>query len=74
MPLLSMGQGTHSPIPITEDEVLEALLGLNNGKADASPHTGIPNELLKYGGRSMAKLLMPLFTAVWGAATHGPQG
>jgi hypothetical protein len=40
---------------------------VNNGKA-ASPHTGIPNELLKYGGRSMAKLLMPLFTAVWGAA------
>ncbi len=46
---------------ITEDEVLEALLGLNNGKA-ASPHTGIPKELLKYGGRNMAKLLMPLFT------------
>jgi hypothetical protein len=26
---------------ITEDEVLEALLGLNNGKA-ASPHTAYP--------------------------------
>jgi hypothetical protein len=26
------------------------------------------NYLLKYGGRDMAKLLMPLFTTVWGAA------
>ncbi len=51
----------------TEDEVLEAMLDLNNGKA-ASPHTGVPNELLKYGGRDMAQLLMPLFAAVWGAA------
>ena len=52
--------------PITEDEVLEAMLDLNNGKA-ASPHTGVPNELLKYGGRDMARLLMPLFaTGVWG--------
>jgi hypothetical protein len=32
--------------PISEDEVLEALLDLNNGKA-ASPHTGMPNDLLK---------------------------
>jgi hypothetical protein len=53
--------------PITEDEVLEALTNLNNGKA-ASPHTGVPNELLKYGGSSMARLLMPLFTAVWRTA------
>jgi hypothetical protein len=53
--------------PITEDEVLEAMLDLNNGKA-ASPHTGVPNELLKYGGRDMARLLMPLFATVWGAA------
>jgi hypothetical protein len=53
--------------PIAEDEVLEALTDLNNGKA-ASPHTGVPNELLKYGGSSMARLLMPLFTAVWRTA------
>ncbi len=53
--------------PITEDEVLEAMLDLNNGKA-ASPHTGVPNELLQYGGRDMARLLMLLFATVWGAA------
>jgi hypothetical protein len=44
--------------PISEDEVLEALLDLNNGKA-ASPHAGVPNELLKYGGRDMARAALP---------------
>jgi hypothetical protein len=29
--------------------------------------------VVKYGGRSMAKLLMPLFTAVWGAAALAPR-
>ncbi len=53
--------------PITIDEILKAMAALNNGKAP-SPLTGVPNELLKYGGRAMAELLMPLFSAVWEAA------
>jgi hypothetical protein len=52
--------------PITLDEVAAALRTLKNGRA-ASPATGIPNELLKYGGEQAARLLLPLFAAVWEA-------
>ncbi len=45
--------------PITVDEILKALSQLKNGKA-ASPVTGIPNELLKYGGTPAAQLLLPI--------------
>jgi hypothetical protein len=50
--------------PITVDEILKALSQLKNGKA-ASPVTGIPNELLKYGGTPAAQLLLPIFNMVW---------
>lgn len=48
----------------TVDEVHEAICSLKNGKA-ASPSTGIPNELLNYGGVDTAHILMPLFHLVW---------
>jgi hypothetical protein len=49
---------------ITEEEIARALRKLKNGKAP-SPTTAIPNELLKYGGASMARLLQPLLQRVW---------
>ncbi len=46
---------------ITEEEIARALRKLKNGFFRApSPATGTPNELLKYGGASMTRLLQPL--------------
>ncbi len=45
---------------IAPGDILTQLQRLKNGKA-ASSATGIPNELLKYGGEQMATMLTPLF-------------
>ena len=58
--------------PITADEILQAMSKLKNGKA-ASPTTGIPNELLKYGGQPAAELLLPVFNMVWESGTTPDQ-
>jgi hypothetical protein len=49
---------------ITVGEIERAMRRLKNGKAPG-PTTGIPNELVKYGGAPMARLLQPLFQRVW---------
>jgi hypothetical protein len=48
---------------ITVEEIERAMRRLKNGKAPG-PTTGIPNELVKYGGAPMARLLQPLFQRV----------
>jgi hypothetical protein len=50
--------------PITTGDILSEMQRLGNGKA-ASPVSGIPNELVKYGGQPMAAMLSPVFNAVW---------
>ena len=64
----------HDPLgaDVSEAEILAAMGALGSNKAP-SPATGIPNELLKYGGQPMAAMLRALFNAVW-AAGAPPQG
>ena len=64
-------QGQQHPVaadgldaPLTSGEILVAMRSLKNGTAP-SPATGIPNELLKYGGAPMANMLEALFNAIW---------
>jgi hypothetical protein len=59
-------QTDHLDAPITGEEILKAMSSLKNGKAP-SPTTTIPNELLKYGGNSMATMLEEVFNAIWRA-------
>jgi hypothetical protein len=56
---------------ITVEEIERAMRRLKNGKAPG-PTTGIPNELVEYGGAPMARLLQPLFQRVW-ATGHLPE-
>ena len=58
---------------ITEEEIARALRKLKNGKAP-SPTTGIPNELLKYGGASMARLHYEIGGYLWQGFMPGAHG